>query len=101
MKHTLGPWTVDPAEQHATSGNRIFKVCSAKPYGGLIADVSAWWVDVETAEVNARLIAAAPDLLEELTLLLKYVENLGNREGYWPENEQIRDCHRAIDKATS
>ncbi len=48
-----------------------------------------------------KLHDAAPELLEELILLLKYVEDLGNAEGYWPENEQIRDCKRAIKKATS
>jgi hypothetical protein len=44
------------------SGERIFKVCGS----GLIADVSAWWVDTQTARVNASLIAAAPDLLAAL-----------------------------------
>ena len=64
-KHTPGPWIVDPAEQHAQSGERIFKVCQghdgARRAGGLIADTSAWWVDTMSAEANARLIAAAPD----------------------------------------
>ena len=41
------------------------------------------------------------ELLEELTLLLGYVEDVGNSEGTWPENEQMRDCKRAIKKATS
>ena len=65
-EHTPGPWQVDPDEQHDIGGSRIFKVCSAKPYSGLIADVSAWWVDTASAEANAYLIASAPILLEAL-----------------------------------
>ena len=73
-EHTPGPWQIDPAEQHDTSGSRIFKVCNAKPYGGLIADVSAWWVDTQSAEANARLIAAAPELLKALKMVVNKLE---------------------------
>ena len=71
--HTPGPWTVDPGEQRAMGGERIFKVIQAhsgtRRVGGLIADVSAWWVDTQSAEANARLIAAAPTMLDVLELL--------------------------------
>lgn len=66
----------------------------------IIAEVVKWGDNKQEIEANAKLIAAAPELLEELILLLKYVEDLGNLEGYWPENEQIHDCKRAIKKAT-
>ena len=68
-EHTAGPWKVDPsaAEQRGMGGERIYKVVTDRRNGtpnGLIADVSAWWVDTESAKANARLIAAAPELLE-------------------------------------
>ena len=77
-KYTQGPWTVDPSEARAMSGERIFKVIADRPYGGLIADVSAWWVDTESARNNASLIAAAPEMLAELELL---AESFG-----WPSD---------------
>ena len=57
-------WVVDPAVQTAMGGERIFKVVQAR--GGLIADVSAWWVSKEAAQANAQLIAASPKLFTAL-----------------------------------
>ena len=69
-QHTPGPWQVDATEQRARGDERIFKVISGKPYGGLIADVSAWWVDTQSAEANARLIAKAPEMAAVLRRLV-------------------------------
>ena len=77
------PWRVDPTpnkanEQHGRDGERIFKVVSAAPYGGLIADVSAWWVDPATAEANAHFIVRAvnshAELLEALRIMLQHLD---------------------------
>jgi hypothetical protein len=57
MKHTQGPWVVDPDTK-----SKLKVVCN-RPYGGIIAEATNWWVDTESAEANARLIAAAPDML--------------------------------------
>ena len=62
--HTPGPWNVIPENRKST----VAKVCL--PSGGLIADVSSWWVDTESAKANARLIAAAPTMLEVLEYVL-------------------------------
>ena len=78
--HTPGPWVTDEAVQHAMGGERIFKVIADRPYGGLIADVSAWWVDTQTAQANARLIAAAPELLEALKLAQAWMISVPNND---------------------
>jgi hypothetical protein len=66
-KHTPGPWEIDPSESRGSGGERVFKVCAGRVGGGgLIADVSAWWVDTWSAQVNARLIAEAPAMVEAL-----------------------------------
>jgi hypothetical protein len=71
-KWTPGPWSVDPTEQYGIGGERIFKVVQhpSNRAGDLIADVSSWWVDRQSAEANARLIAAAPLMVKVLRLCL-------------------------------
>ncbi|MDH3629312.1 MAG: hypothetical protein OES25_16875 [Acidobacteriota bacterium] len=49
--------------QSGKGGEQVFKVVRNGKHGGLVADVSAWWFSTEQAQENARLIAAAPDLL--------------------------------------
>ena len=71
-KHTPGPWVVDKAP--STLGGNGFTVRA----GGAI--ICAAFPGASTdriepvAELNARLIASAPDMLELLTLALPYVE---------------------------
>ena len=61
-KFTPGSWKV--AEDDP------LKVVSTQPNGGIIAEASCWWYDkLETAPANARLIAAAPELLEGAKML--------------------------------
>lgn len=50
-KNTDGPWTVED-----------FKVL-VEGSRGIIAETSYHWVDPESARANARLCAAAPELL--------------------------------------
>lgn len=56
MTHTPGPWHVGP---HYTCDveSREGRVCECRPFGS------------DRADANARLIAAAPDLLEALKSL--------------------------------
>ena len=74
-KHTPGPWVLDdPCEnnpQRAMGGEQIFKVTGCGFGSGLIADVSSWWYSRESAKANARLIAAAPDMLAALEQVLE------------------------------
>lgn len=56
MNHTPAPWVIgNPTEIHAADGTRIVMCCQT-------ADDA----DLCQAEANARLIAAAPDLLAAL-----------------------------------
>ena len=67
IKHTPGPWVIGPRYSHdvqTPDGNDIGAVCDAEQGGeeGEIAGNIPW--SEEIAEANARLIAAAPELLE-------------------------------------
>lgn len=60
-KHTPGPWELDGVEVYPVNGHRA---CDA------ICELSAGQSD-DLFEANARLIAAAPELLEALERLLE------------------------------
>jgi hypothetical protein len=68
-KHTPGPWRVDPDHcRDVQTADGAIEICLAeggKPYGQNSFSVPP----VEESHANARLIAAAPDLLETLKLL--------------------------------
>lgn len=76
MKHTPGPWKVKNGSYctiiEAETGKRI----------------GAAWSDPDTPLVeaieNARLFAAAPELLNMLALALPYVESQIDEPGYKP-----------------
>ena len=65
--HTKGPW--GSAVNLNTGAFRI--VCGD---GIIIAERSGWPTNEAQSAANARLIAAAPDLLEALKALLSYDE---------------------------
>lgn len=80
--HTPGPWIAEGSEMNATvwvRGPDGKRVCSVKR--------------CETDFDNARLIAAAPDLLEALQKI-SAIDNLMHG-GDWDEIEQARDIARA------
>ena len=60
-QHTMGEWTVDP------EGEAAYCI---EARGQVIAEVH---VNGE-GEANANLMAAAPELLEELTIAVKRIE---------------------------
>lgn len=65
QSHTKGPWVIDGAEDGIFAKDDL-KVCSMYRGGILQADGEQ--------EANARLIAAAPDLLEALKALADRVD---------------------------
>lgn len=81
FKHTPGPWRTDIRKERdgdftpyfdvMSSDQNMKHVCSCCNYG--------WLGDegLDTAEANAKLIAAAPELLEALKDLLKQIEDVG------------------------
>lgn len=52
MSHTPGPWHLDPFRKYANVHGEVMSHLARVP------------IDTAEAEANARLIAAAPDLLE-------------------------------------
>lgn len=65
-KHTPGPWDVDEGDK-----STIYELDAANPIAEVFSDRSA-----EENEANARLIAAAPELLDALTALLDEAEDV-------------------------
>ena len=89
FKHTPGPWKVDPNYPHdiqTESGVIEIATTSIALSGGLPAKY-------EDRKANARLIAAAPELLEALQDAVEYLKN------YLPD-EMIAPHLAAITKAT-
>jgi hypothetical protein len=101
--HTPGPWRT-PYLDSLPDGLRAWRVDSAQPAG--VAVVALCYVgDAEITaiqEANARLIAAAPELLECLLMALPFVEDALDSEDFKPSYVRHRaDLIRAaINKAT-
>ena len=90
--HTPGPWTLEEHRAHWTS-----YIVRGGPMQNQIAQCFNWQdkgFDVSSEE-NARLIAAAPDLLEALELALLVIEATG--PGVYHDAE--RQMRKAIAKA--
>ena len=89
MKHTPKPWEVDSKTGDIRhKGTRVGIV-----YG---IDADPWDVDEEECRGNARLIAAAPDLLEVCKDLLPGLEALST---LGVENIHLKHLKAAIAKA--
>lgn len=97
--HTPGPWSNGVSHiikvSRSEIGNNGRYSCLIK--SGIIAEV--FGDTKEECEANARLIAAAPELLEALELIVKNV-----RAGITGNNEinsiYLRQAEKAIQKAT-
>lgn len=73
-KHTPGPWEVQPVAEDGKERGQAFIV--GANLGGLVGVALPWPTEYDTGDfsrvlANARLIAAAPDLLEALKKLLR------------------------------
>lgn len=85
-KHTPGPWHIDPIKAHA-NGNRRIMAEQCTPIA----------VVPEQLAADARLIAAAPDLLDALNAALDEIDRL-YAEGY-DEPEWAAQARAAVAKA--
>lgn len=97
--HTAGPW--EARKSHYS--DHLSTVFGADGSYVAVTDNSKAPVgDPEKYEANTRLIAAAPDLLEQLTLALPYVESALEDRGYKPGSIKIRTeaIRAAIARAT-
>lgn len=79
-KHTLGPWHIDggkPRKLHFDKDTRFWIILDKDGYSPAI--VPPWDavppIAAEEAKANARLIAAAPELLEALEGLWMWCRN--------------------------
>ena len=89
-EYTKGPWHIGLRTAHSKRdvyGER----------GELIALADAVFTDLATAQANARLIAASPDLLRALKGLLR--ETLATMEEEEQGSDAIADAVAAIAKA--
>ena len=88
--HTPAPWKIDAAHS-----SRVLLINDAKGYA--VGEI----VDTRNPE-NARLIAAAPDLLEALCTALPFVEDHEDGDIYKRGTvaRAVAQIKAAIDKAT-
>lgn len=89
-KHTPGPWYWAPKADGAV----FIKSDDTRPLHKTVAQVAS--NELSAMEANARLIAAAPELLEALRDVTEYLEN--NRVTA-REAALLRSATAAIDKA--
>lgn len=109
-KHTPGPWSVSNGQ--VMSEYAIKAECRGSGFGSSVAIVTQRDgqnpLPHDEAMANARLIAAAPELLDALRGMLAIVENSRGVAGYhlngdtaeWDEFDEIDIAHTAIAKAT-
>lgn len=97
MSHTKGPWKYDIKKEKrycSSTGNQLYESRNTRIFSGndeFIAVVGSLNESQEMA--NARLIAAAPEMLERLYEALAYVSQDGK------ENFFVENLKKTIDKA--
>lgn len=97
-KHTPGNWFI------TRSSLGVHKYVEARIGGGMVQEIACCGPteQPEQSEANARLIAAAPDLLEALRFLLPHVahahaDNCGDSDSY--NNAEVQTCGCGLDSA--
>lgn len=90
--HTPGPWYIEPTGERTCNGPTV----SIDQSPLKIVARPDWHLDHEEYMANARLIAAAPDLLEALHDCLTIVQDEYDED---PEPEDLTSWKRAIDAA--
>ena len=98
-KHTKGPWKVDYTKQNVRAGLGVnVAFCGESGVYGVNGSQS---VGVMEARANARLIAAAPDLLAALQSIAECCDEDHAARDYASRQTEIRGIARAaIAKAT-
>lgn len=91
-RHTPGPWTAQAWQCHAAT--------SIMANGQQIAECSGFGKLSYDCLTDARLIAAAPELLESLIAIVKSLADQDD-EGLIEHAQQMIDARAAIAKATA
>ena len=100
--HTLGPWEIDQEYLGDSLVNHV--PISSKKHGSLaqvvwvMEDDKYLGLNSPTCEANARLIAAAPELLDALKLML---EQFTTTPSTLKDSEARIKAHAVIAKATT
>jgi len=91
MKHTPGPWRTEDLFVYPTDETKT-----------AVADCGRTIYNIEQGRANAKLIAAAPELLEMLKAAKEHLEYCGYGDSYERECAGNLDdrIQNAIDKAT-
>lgn len=84
-KHTPGPWKYEEATKTIRSGRENYWLCTMDSWDGAV-----------NHEANAKLIAAAPELLEAAKDLITALETQMPRFKNYQQNQKL---HTAIRKA--
>lgn len=98
-KHTPGPWTLadDGTPFVYKIGERGSNVFSLSVQGGgHPSDVASF----DERVANARLIAAAPDLLDALIEIVEDLTHEDHEPGDWSQHVVVKKARAAIAKAT-
>ena len=106
MKHTKGNWYYQPTIARKKNGTPLFFDIYVNGVNGGIASVRKnkyIKVSIEEAEANAKLIAAAPELLESLVQLTEAIikiKAIGVKYGKQNLTVRVNKALEAIKKAT-
>lgn len=111
--HTEGPWIASCLDRtgglkRGDNGIRFWSICNEGQYRGEVCNVHAaehiGGITIDERDANARLIAAAPDLLEALsTFLIEYVRLVESGDaGFWDAEKEpkVIAARAAIARAT-
>lgn len=97
-KHTPGPWYIPTIRANAQDKRPLWETVRSKhteePICRIAQDVA------HDAEANARLIAAAPELLAALRLLIEWYDGQHGDPGVLG-SQSVEDARAAIAKATA
>lgn len=102
-KHTEGPWILSEYEVRHPITLELRKGCEifCKDNNRVVCEIPDYHFhaeDIEYQSADARLITAAPSLLEALEALAEYVDRM-HRDGHIQRPQQSSDAVRAIAKA--
>jgi hypothetical protein len=90
-KHTPGPWEFDDKHSSGFPLLCLYAADNRNPFHGSRSD--------DEQNANARLIAAAPELLEALRAITDQLERIGDTR-YDKDGQYIDAARAAIAKAT-
>jgi len=97
MKHTPGPWEISHTSTKKISSSSRLIIADGDKWVGFAYGTALGVENIEMAEANAKLIAAAPDMLEALSQAIELVRKTRYSSD---ETQRVYDSiQAAIDKA--